>query len=142
MIHTQGPALDRTVHLTNEWIHAVAGRLSRDEQHAWRALRATLQVLRDRLPVAEAAQLAAQLPALLRGVFWEGWQPGHTLDMRDKQSFLDAVAGALGDQTVLPEAAARAVFEELGARVSAGEIAQVRMALPEAIRDLWPEPQP
>lgn len=139
MIQTRIPSLDRTIHLTNEWIHHVQERLGRDPQHAYRALRATLHVLRDRLPTAEAADLAAQLPTLLRGVYWEGWRPGAPPSaIRDEQAFLEALAQALQDPTIEPEKAARAVFDELTQRITAGEIEDVRTALPKPIRELWP----
>ena len=68
--------LDRSVEKANLWITEVAAGLETGDRHeAYRVLRAFLHVLRDRLPVLEAAQLAAQLPLLIRGVFYEGWQP-------------------------------------------------------------------
>ena len=53
--------LDRSVEKANVWINDVAAELQTSDRHeAYRALRAFLHVLRDRLPVPEAAQLAAQ----------------------------------------------------------------------------------
>ena len=44
------------------------GRLdTTSRKDAYRALRVTLQALRDRIPNAEAVQFAAQLPMLIRG---------------------------------------------------------------------------
>lgn len=70
---------DETVHVTNAWIHEVTSRMGWDDrQKGYRLLRVFFHTLRDRLPVNEAAQLAAQLPMLLRGVFFEGWRPSRT----------------------------------------------------------------
>ena len=71
--------LDRSVEKANIWINDVATELGTTDRHeAYRALRAFLHVLRDRLPVAETAQLSAQLPLLVRGVFYENWRPAGT----------------------------------------------------------------
>jgi uncharacterized protein (DUF2267 family) len=49
-----------------------------DHENAGRVLRGYLQVVRDRLTINDAAQLAAQLPHLLRGVLYEGFYPGQS----------------------------------------------------------------
>src|ERR671915_454649 len=86
-------AIERSVHKTNQWLHELAGELGTDERTAWRVLRAYLQLLRDRLTIEEAAQLAAQLPHLLRGLFYEGWDPSRTPETyRDRETFLARLA--------------------------------------------------
>jgi uncharacterized protein (DUF2267 family) len=42
---------------------------------SYSALRAVLHALRDRLTVAETAHLSAQLPMLIRGIYFKGWDP-------------------------------------------------------------------
>ena len=67
---------DRTVHTTNRWLQELTGLLDGGSRHdAYVALRATLHALRDRLPIEETAELAAQLPMLVRGFYYEGWDP-------------------------------------------------------------------
>src|SRR3954468_20250061 len=46
-----------------------------EPEDAWRLLKGYLQTLRDELTLDEAAQLAAQLPLVLRGAFYEGFDP-------------------------------------------------------------------
>ncbi len=46
-----------------------------DRHAAYRVLRAVLHALRDRLTVAETVDLGAQLPMLIRGLYYEGWTP-------------------------------------------------------------------
>ena len=46
-----------------------------DREFAYRALPAWLHTLRDRLTVQASAHFAAQLPDLIRGVFYAGWNP-------------------------------------------------------------------
>ena len=70
-------SLDQSIHKTNAWLAEVAGEFgTEDRQFAYRVTRAWMHVLRDRLPVQIAANFAAQLPELLRGVFYSGWNPG------------------------------------------------------------------
>jgi uncharacterized protein (DUF2267 family) len=104
------------------------------------ALRATLHTLRDRLTVEEVAQLGAQLPMLIRGFYYEGWDPtGKPEKIRQREQFLAQIGKQLrGDDSVDPEQVARAVFTVLAKRVSEGEIEDVKQVLPAEIRDLWP----
>ncbi len=44
-----------------------------DEAAAYSVLRAVLHQLRDRLTPEEAVDLAAQLPLIVRGIYFEGW---------------------------------------------------------------------
>jgi uncharacterized protein (DUF2267 family) len=68
---------DRTLHKSNlllKEIEAEYGWEGRRFQ-SYAALRTVLHALRDRLTVKEASDFAAQLPLLIRGMFYEGWDP-------------------------------------------------------------------
>ena len=134
-------SLENTLVKTNVWLDEIAGELGQDRQYAYRALRAVLHALRDRLPVAEAADLAAQLPMLVRGLYYEGWKPSDTprSDERDLQAFLRHVAVEL--QPMLgedPERVARTVFGTLEKHCTEGQISHVLANLPGEVRSLWP----
>jgi len=58
---------------------------------SYAALRAVLHSLRDRLTVNESAQLAAQLPLLVRGIYFDGWHPSTVPVKMNKEQFLDRV---------------------------------------------------
>jgi uncharacterized protein (DUF2267 family) len=131
--------LDRSVEKANVWINDVAAELQTTDRHeAYRALRAFLHALRDRLPVPEAAQLAAQLPLLIRGIYYEGWQPARTpLSYRDPTEFLDRVAHeAMLHGDTEASYAVSAATRVLARHVSAGEIEDVARTLPERLRRL------
>ena len=140
MQETHIEAIERTIHKTNEWLRDIQARMGAvDRQHAYQALRATLHVLRDRLPLDEVAQFGAQLPALIRGIYYEGWTPAYTpARLRTLDEFLGAVAAEANQSALDPERAARAVLGVLAERVTRGEIADVAACLPAPIRDLFP----
>lgn len=133
------PLLDHSIESAHVWINAVADELGvEDRHHAYRVLRAFLHALRDRLTVNEAAQLAAQLPELIRGMYYEGWVPSRTpQSYRDAETFLTRLAEAAGlHGSSEASYAAAAVFAVVRARVSEGEIADVLAVLPQELRDL------
>jgi uncharacterized protein (DUF2267 family) len=133
---------DTTVQKTNRWLNDAMGLLDTTDKHkAYLAFRSTLHALRDRMTVEQVAQLAAQLPMLMRGFYYEDWDPtGKPLKLRTREEFLDRVAQELrgaGDG-LDPEPLARAVFVVLDQRLSEGEIEDLKASLPEKIRELWP----
>ena len=145
MTMTGLPVFDETVHATNTWLHEITSRLGWDDrQKGYRVLRLSLHALRDRMPVTEAAQLSAQLPMLLRGVFFEGWRPSATpTKVRSKDEFLARLRSAFSeDPDFDAEAAFREVISVMKFHISAGEIEHIRRAMPEKIRAFWEEEIP
>jgi uncharacterized protein (DUF2267 family) len=131
-----------SVETTKEWISELMETLRTDnEAKACRTLKVTLHTLRDQLQLAEVADLAAQLPQLIRGVYYEGWRPaGKQIRIKSKEQFLEKVIDGLKEPSQAhAEKVVRDVFTFLDRRVSGGEIRQVVMSLPKEIRDLWPQ---
>ena len=109
-----------------------------DRHYAYRALRAVLHALRDRLPVDVTAKLAAQLPTLIRGIYYEDWDPSRTpLPIHDVDAFLERVAheGRMAGETEA-SLAVTAVTRILQRRVSPGEIDELLAVLPDKFRVL------
>jgi uncharacterized protein (DUF2267 family) len=132
---------DRTLHKTNDWLNDLREAEGwEDRRDAYQAMKATLQALRDRLTVEEVAQFGAQLPMLIRGFYYEGWDPtGKPEKIRNRKDFLARIEQQFKrDDGVDPERVARAVFGVVANRVTEGEIKDVKNVLPEEIRDLWP----
>jgi uncharacterized protein (DUF2267 family) len=138
MTQTAIAAFESTLQTTNVWLHEIMERMGwMDKHRAYHALRVVLHALRDRLPVEGAAALAAQLPLLIRGVFFEGWHPaGKPIKERRKEDFLDHIALAFAGDYVDPEQIARAVLAVLANHVSPGEVYHVEQLLPLEIRSL------
>jgi uncharacterized protein (DUF2267 family) len=132
---------DESLHVTNTWLKDIMLELGwTDRNAAYSALRATLHALRDRLSVEEGAHLAAQLPLILKGVFYDGWKPANCGDgNRSVEKFLAPVSAIFGrddskDETMIAEA----VFRTLKKHVSEGEVKHIEQALPQTIRGLFP----
>ncbi|HEY5753737.1 MAG TPA: DUF2267 domain-containing protein [Chthoniobacterales bacterium] len=133
--------IDTTVQKTREWVAAVSDATHLDTQDSYKALRAVLQTLRDRLPLELAAHFSAQLPMLLRGLFYEGWHPAGVHEKLHKEAFLKAVGDKIvSDHFIDPHRVVPGVFSVLPRFISPGEIDKVRGSLPHDLRQIWPSP--
>lgn len=106
---------------------------------AYMLLRATLHTVRDFLSVEEASDLGAQLPLLVRGIYYDGWTPAKTpVKPRNKSDFIGRVDAYFStDPLEDTEVAVGTVLDLLDRHLSAGEIAQVRHAMRKPIQELW-----
>ncbi len=132
---------DSTLHETNHWLNELLTPLGTDDRHrAYFALRTVLHALRDRLPPELAVHLGAQLPMLVRGLYYEDWRMARTPTReRHKEEFLATIRQAFHqDNRLDPEVAAEAVFGLLAQAIDHGEIRKVVSALPRELRTLWP----
>jgi uncharacterized protein (DUF2267 family) len=135
------PALAHAVQQTQGWLKELRDNADLDDEAAaLSTLRAVLHQLRDRLTPDEAIGLGAQLPTILRGIYYEGWRPTRTPErIRTKQEFVDAVATKLLPRPLPAERAVMDVFFLISHHCDPGEISQVIDQLPPDIKELWPE---
>ena len=129
-----------TVQQTQEWLKELRDNADlADEAEALGVLRNVLHQLRDRLTPEEAVELGAQLPIIVRGIYYEGWRPARTPEkLRSKEKFLDEITIKLLPRRVPPEIAVRDVFALIAHHCDPGEISDVIAQLPSDIKDLWP----
>ncbi len=134
---------DRTVQESHEWVNELAERLDwASHRDALRMMRSVLHLIRDHLPNDESAQFSAQLPILIRGMYFEGWQPKNTpIKARRADQFIATIEGEVGNVLDYrgPEDIT-AVFKLINARISRGEVADVRANLSVELQNLWPAP--
>lgn len=137
---SQAHLFDKALSKTREWLKEVEQELGYSNPNdAYRALRAVLHALRDRLPVNECSEFASQLPIMIMGMYYSGWTPVNKPEkLRNLDDFLDKVAEQL-PQGMDPLRITRGVIRVLNARISAGEMKDVRRNFPEKLRDLWTE---
>ncbi len=132
-------AFDTTIHKTNVWLKDIMEEMGWEDRHrAYLALRGVLHALRDRLTVKEAADLAAQLPMLIRGFYYDAWNPEKTPVKFSREEFLVVLRRAFtGEPELDAEEVARAVFRVIARRIDEGEIEDIRGILPKDLRELW-----
>ena len=134
---SQPAIIERSAEKANIWLMDVASELGDgDRQHAYRVLRAVLHVLRDRLTIDVAAKLAAQLPTLIRGIYYEGWDPSRTpMPPHTVDTFLEHVVseGRFSGETEA-SVAVTAVAAVMRRRLTPGEINAILAVMPEKLR--------
>lgn len=133
---------DKTLQTTNVWLNEIMEDHGPDRQAAWHILSAVLRTLRDRLPTELSAHLGAQLPLLVRGTYYEQFEPARQpLKERTLDEFLAHIEAAFAfGRPVDAEEAVRSVFKVLSHYIDPGEVRKVREALPAEVRELWPDP--
>ncbi|RMF57349.1 MAG: DUF2267 domain-containing protein [Bacteroidetes bacterium] len=144
MAETGLEVFDTTVQKTNRWLKEIREELHlNSRREAYHALRSVLHQLRDRMTLEELAQFSAQLPMLVRGILFEGWDPtGKPVRVRHIDEFLQPIQEEFHQMglSVNPRQVVQGVFKTLNRHISRGEVEEVRALLPQELRALWPEP--
>lgn len=112
-----------------------------EEAHGWpkerrnqsySALKAVLHALRDRLTVEETAQFAAQLPMLIRGLYYTGWDPSIVPMKMNKDEFLQRVEQEFRYRIAgSTELLVQTVLRPLRSHVSEGEWDDITSSMPK-----------
>lgn len=136
---------DRTLQKSNIWLKELGEQLQLDSREAsLSALRATLQALRDLLPIEEMAQLGSQLPVLIRGLYYENWDPHHQeYRVKHREDFYALVEEKMGSSRIKffeieTQEIVLACFDVLTRNTDVGEIKDVRGTLPKCLHGLVP----
>ena len=126
---------------TQEWLKELCDTADlKNETEALSVFRVVMHQLRDRLAIDESVQFAAQLPTLLRGIYFESWVPSRVpvKKVRTQQNFFDQVSSKLKPRQLAPERTVKAVFSILAHHLDPGEISDVIANLPDDLKGLWP----
>jgi uncharacterized protein (DUF2267 family) len=128
------------------WMNSVAIRLNtKNGNLACASLKATLHAMRDQLDPAMAAELGGRLPAVVRGLYYDGWDPwARRRHAARKQDFTKRIDRdwARGPR-IKAERAAKAALEVIFERLPASLMRPVIERLPADLHELWPdEPAP
>lgn len=127
---------DKTIQTTNIWLDDIMNEMGPDRQVAWHVLGAVLRTIRDRLQPDLAAHLAAQLPLIVRGLYYNQYEPSAAPDRsRSLDEFLEKIGEELKfTRPVDTKDALRVVCSVLARHVDDGQIAKVWESLPEEVR--------
>jgi uncharacterized protein (DUF2267 family) len=130
---------DKTIQTTNTWLDDIMAELGPDRRVAWHVLSGVLHALRDWLPLELVVHLGAQLPLLVRGIYYDQWRLSAGADHgRSLEEFLERVGEDLRNIRPVDRVdATRVVFHLLSRHLSEGQVANVRDALPQEVRALW-----
>ena len=134
---------DSTIQRTAIWLKELMQELNwSDHRKTYLAFRCVLHAVRDHLPMNDAIRFGEQLPMLIRGFYFDQWNPAAKHNpLRTRAEFLSALSTYMtrdGDSTSNSEVVARAVFRLLDRKITDGEIEDVHNLLPGAVLDLWP----
>ncbi|MEV2225970.1 DUF2267 domain-containing protein [Nocardia vinacea] len=130
MPHHDDP-LAPAVQTAHDWLRAVADSLDTDDHaFAYRALRAWLHAVRDRISVGSSAHLAAQLPEVLRGAYYEGWVPTHVPVRHGSAEFVRQFAREAGIEQEEVGPVTGAVTVALEDLFSPGQLNRIFAVLP------------
>jgi uncharacterized protein (DUF2267 family) len=142
MAETGFSSFSTTVDKTNRVLREIEeayGWPKERRNQSYAALRAVLHALRDRLPVDESAQLAAQLPMLIRGIYYDGWNPSHVPVKADKEEFLGRVRREIPyDIEGGIEPLVETVLQALRRHITEGEWEDVKASMPKKLAAAMP----
>ena len=130
MVDTGFASFSATVDKTNQVLREI------EEAFGWPKERRkqSYAALRDRLTVDEAAHLGAQLTMLIRGIYYDGWDPSRAPQKMSADEFFERVRRefpySINEST---EELVRRVTATLRNHITAGEWHDVTSSLPKTL---------
>jgi uncharacterized protein (DUF2267 family) len=130
---------DKTLQTTHIWLNEISEELGIDKHRAWALLGSVLRHLRDRIPATQAAHFSAELPLILRGAYYDQYQPERQpTNERTAAEFIDAITQDVRRVGMdVDMKAVQAVLATVSRHVPEGQCTKIRGALPQDIRGLW-----
>ncbi|MEU5906864.1 DUF2267 domain-containing protein [Micromonospora sp. NPDC047527] len=138
MISAFESSLDKT-NLILKDIESAYGWPKERRNQSYAALRTVLHLLRDRLPVNESVEFAQQLPVLVRGIYFDGWNPSDVPIKLNRDDFLYEVRqGFPYDVQGGAERVTQVVLDTLRRHVTQGEWQDVKDTMPKDLAMMLP----
>lgn len=131
--------LDSTIQKTNKILIQIEHKLGWESRRhqSFHSLRSVLHALRDRLNINDAVNFSAQLPILVRGIYFEGWKPESVPVKMNVDEFIQRIANetkysAEGGIEKIISVVLNTVFEG----IDPGERFKITESLPDDIAGL------
>jgi uncharacterized protein (DUF2267 family) len=106
---------------------------------SYAALRAVLHAVRDRLTVEETAQLGAQLPMLVRGIYYAEWDPSKVPMKQNREEFMQRIREQFPYQIEGGiEKLERTVLQALRRYITDGEWDDIKSVMPKDLAAALP----
>ncbi len=128
-----------SAHQAEIWVMELSEYLHCERRQAYDCLRSVLHALRDSIGQKAMADFSSHLPPLVRGIFYENWQPEHVRPCSGRLEFIANVQKRSGMTTGIDsEQAARNVFKLLDHRLNPPVIREIKRAMGSSLEPLWP----
>lgn len=141
MTNTTIDLYNRSIQKTAEILKKIGVELNigYEIRYSNQVLKTVLHVLRDRMTVEEAADFASQLPILVRGIFYETWQPAKVPIKMNKNEFLARIKNGTPIEVYsTSEEVFKVVLGVLNDFISKGEIKDVKSLFPRSLVEIFP----
>ncbi len=131
--------IEITTQKTHEWIARLAESMRMEKRDAWKSLRSVLRTLRDRLPIDLGVHFEAQLPMLVRGLYYEGWEPSKVPIKMSREEFLAAVQSRIIANRVIDRVeTVQNVLAVVANHIGNGEMQKIMDAFPRDMQSFFP----
>jgi uncharacterized protein (DUF2267 family) len=132
----------KTLDKTHHWLNEIKEECGlKDIHQAYTLLRGVLLTIRDRIPTQEAVHLGAQLPMLVRGFYYEGWNPLHTpdKDIKTKEDFFKIVIRHIAPSNLIEniECNMVGVLKVIQRHVPSQELEKVKNLMPHNLKEIF-----
>jgi uncharacterized protein (DUF2267 family) len=126
---------NHALHTANIWLADVGAALGTRDRHYTRGVvRAWMHTLRDRLTIDAAAKFGAQLPELLRGVYYDGWEPNKAPVKYNVEQYIQRFGAQASIPAVQVPTIAATITEVMADRMSPGQVSETLAELPTDLR--------
>jgi uncharacterized protein (DUF2267 family) len=124
-----------------QWLADLKVRaLLQTHNQSYAMLRAVLHEVRSHLDANGCAMFANALPPLVRGVFYEGWNPSQEIARSTSDAeVVRRVTERLAPHHVPPETIIVDVFSVMARLCEPAEEKALKAALPDVMRRIWPK---
>ncbi len=134
--------LDRAIQVIIQWLSDIQGELQwEDREKVYKATKAVLQVLRDRLPVEEIVHFSANLPLIMKGMMMDGFDlKEKPLRIKTAQEFYDCVQARYDSRridSIYAEDVVHAILSVLSRRIGSGEMTKIFANMPADIKRVF-----